>query len=757
MASKLNSPSDFAAGKKKEVYTDHDKVDLLPPSAFETHTEDAAWKELARATNEVMQLKLENQKLREKKSMPQFIPQYEHRVREDITKDDERKYIDEIIKHSSEISDLKKEIQTLKSRHKEELLDLEKQHTYKERQHVQRSAELAAELKAQEDRYDMEINKLSYDHQQQTEELERIIQGLRDELSLTLSRSKSRSEEVEGQLKEMQERLSRRVEELEAEVRSKTQTLENQTKQIVQLKNYIGESETIPRPIEIWRKEKETLENRLKISEIDRENCQSNLQLLNIRLNSMKEIQNLQEQELSRTNKEKMDKTKQESILLTRWREKVYELLVQQKSASIVQRKDEQNWLEKVNDLKNELTSANNQITVLTHSLSDRQAQLDMEKNNNKQLQQEVFQAQQMALSLDDRLQESTDSVDLLSQFSHSISSKFEGNLGVLQSILGSLKAYGQRISFASSRIEVLQGIYARNEAMKKLKPEDDDRVNVPGGQGNLESVSYISSELEHVTKERDKLAAQLKQDAESWSERLEAATVKCGEENRNLRKTVEDLEQVLQEKSQKCASLEELSEKLEGDLEESYESIDHLKTELAKREVGLEQVMGEQREEIEAEFREQLAEYDRKLSDAKREHTKSVVALRQQERQMVRDKERMTENFQTMEHHYVRQLTTLQEQLKSLEKERNLMMATLRQEGLLGKLRAGRSEVAQLPEVNVNSQFTKVDTITKLMPTDREEEEENEAEPIAAVLEDLKVLTTTVLRENSSDSDSDI
>lgn len=65
----------------------------------------------------------------------------------------------------------------------------------------------------------MEINKLSYDHQQQMEELERIIQGLRDELSLTLSRSKSRSGEVEGQLKEMQERLSRRVEELEAEVR----------------------------------------------------------------------------------------------------------------------------------------------------------------------------------------------------------------------------------------------------------------------------------------------------------------------------------------------------------------------------------------------------------------------------------------------------------------------------------------------------------------------------------------------------------
>lgn len=39
-----------------------------------------------------------------------------------------------------------------------------------------------------------------------------------------------------------------------------------------------------------------------------------------------------------------------------RWREKVYELLVQQKSASIVQRKDEQNWLEKVS-LKSALLS----------------------------------------------------------------------------------------------------------------------------------------------------------------------------------------------------------------------------------------------------------------------------------------------------------------------------------------------------------------------------------------------------------------
>lgn len=52
-----------------------------------------------------------------------------------------------------------------------------------------------------------------------------------------------------------------------------------------------------------------------------------------------------------------------------------------------------------------------------------------------QQLQQEVFQAQQMALSLDDRLQESTDSVDLLSQFSHRYALKFS-QMGLNQQTL---------------------------------------------------------------------------------------------------------------------------------------------------------------------------------------------------------------------------------------------------------------------------------------------------------------------------------
>jgi len=39
-------------------------LELLPPSAFDSPKDDSNWRELAQATKEVIQLKLENQKLK---------------------------------------------------------------------------------------------------------------------------------------------------------------------------------------------------------------------------------------------------------------------------------------------------------------------------------------------------------------------------------------------------------------------------------------------------------------------------------------------------------------------------------------------------------------------------------------------------------------------------------------------------------------------------------------------------------------------
>lgn len=56
-----------------------------------------------------------------------------------------------------------------------------------------------------------------------------------------------------------------------------------------------------------------------------------------------------------------------------------------------------------------------------------------------------------------------------------------------------------------------------------------------------------------------------------------------------------------------------------------------------------------------------------------------AVVSLRQLERQCNRDKERSAEHLKTVEDHYTKQIELLQQKLLALEKERNLMMVSIR------------------------------------------------------------------------------
>jgi hypothetical protein len=48
-------------------------------------------------------------------------------------------------------------------------------------------------------------------------------------------------------------------------------------------------------------------------------------------------------------------------------------------------------------------------------------------------------------------------------------------------------------------------------------------------------------------------------------------------------------------------------------------------------------------------------------------------------------------------------------------------LQATLRQEGLLSKLRAQRSEIAQLPEMDVDHQFSNAETALQSQPEEHQ------------------------------------
>ena len=82
------------------------------------------------------------------------------------------------------------------------------------------------------------------------------------------------------------------------------------------------------------------------------------------------------------------------------------------------------------------------------------------------------------------------------------------------------------------------------------------------------------------------------------------------------------------------------------------------------------------------ARFTEEFAKLEKQFNDVRREHTKTVVTLRQAEREAEREKEKHSEQLSLQRKEYEMKLEKSQLQVRHLEKERNMLMATVRQEG---------------------------------------------------------------------------
>lgn len=82
------------------------------------------------------------------------------------------------------------------------------------------------------------------------------------------------------------------------------------------------------------------------------------------------------------------------------------------------------------------------------------------------------------------------------------------------------------------------------------------------------------------------------------------------------------------------------------------------------------------------ARFTEEFAKLEKQFNDVRREHTKTVVILRQAERQVERERAKHSEQLSLQRKEYEMKLEKSQLQVRQLEKERNMLMATVRQEG---------------------------------------------------------------------------
>ncbi|ESP00176.1 hypothetical protein LOTGIDRAFT_238673 [Lottia gigantea] len=675
--------------------------ELIPPSMFQSNQPPPdPWQGLAQVSKEVSELRKETKKLRssestdssscKKQNQPGIID-YNRRY----PANDEFKYANELIsRQANELSELKSEIRNLNQKYDDEKRHFERELVEKDRESKLRVSSLEDLLTQKEDQYDREVDRLSYEHEQTTDKLTDKINSLTQELDLLHVKNNRQMKELTDRIQTLEEEKNSITNQLNNNLREKENEVESLTKQVHQLKSYIGETEKSHRPTQVWRKENETLMNKLQTCEAEQENLKSKNELTNVRLSAMGEILAVQEADISKSKIDGHDKKNLENILLTRWREKVFRLMVQNKSNEINMKKSDSDWKNKYCNLSEELTSARHEIEVLKFQNSEKTAQIDLEKMNTKNVLDELSTTQQVAVCLDNQLTENTGNMELLKSVAESLDKKLNTTMKKISTSLSVLKSYGDRISFASGRVELLQGQFARKEALRKLDSKTQS-MKAPL-EDEMSSESHIKTELEKVTKERDYVTSQLKQVSELLNDRL---------------------------------------------ADTKQQSIENEK-------------------EIEKEkYRSDMIEMEKQVNQAKREQTKAVVSLRQLEKQGLREKERLNEQIKISENHYTKEIDKLSEQLKTIEKERNLMMATLRQEGLLNKYKQDRGEPITLDvtddtvEDSIKSSLSQQIKSDHTEPTNDLTALESKEEEMNSVINDLKSLAA-VIDDNSSDSD---
>eukprot|EP00057_Strongylocentrotus_purpuratus_P001832 XP_003723290.1 PREDICTED: coiled-coil alpha-helical rod protein 1 isoform X1 [Strongylocentrotus purpuratus] len=331
------------------------------------------------------------------------------------------------------------------------------------------------------------------------------------------------------------------------------------------------------------------------------------------------------------------------------------------------------------------------------------------------------------------------------------------------------LNSHQQRLTFAISRIELLQDLLARKDSMLKLKVRgsslqgysdlstqtDDQGLNPDSSAVPME----LKAELERLQKERDSLASRLKEDSAVFQQRIDdireemmEKTDKYEEENNQLRARVID-------RGKEVESLEEQLSASDKSLTEAREETVRFRTDLARSQLVAEGASDEKCKLLESQHTERLAEMEKRLNEARREHAKAVVSLRQLERRHTREKERSSEALAAQEDYLTKEISKLKTRLSEVEADRNMLMVTLRQEGLLATCRAKQTgDIPSLIEKENGScaggDGERSDNHS-ISPTNHDRHPPDRGrEPLHAVLKDLQTIAAKVLEDDDDDDE---
>ncbi|XP_073894628.1 coiled-coil alpha-helical rod protein 1 isoform X10 [Macaca fascicularis] len=491
--------------------------------------------------------------------------------------------------------------------------------------------------------------------QRELEEVQRLHQEQLSSLTQAhqeaLSSLTSKAEGLEQSLSSLETRRAGEAKELaeaqrEAELLrkqlSKTQEdLEAQVTLVENLRKYVGEQVPPEVHSQTWELERQKfLENMQHLQE-DRDGLHATAELLQVRVQSLTHILALQEEELTRkvqpSDSLEPEFTRKCQSLLNRWREKVFALMVQLKAQELEHSDSVKQLKGQVTSLQEQVTAQSQEQAILQRSLEDKAAEVEVERMGSRGLQLELSRAQEAR------------------------------------------RRWQQQTTSAEEQLRLV--------------------VNAVSSCPLPPPVTDVSLELQQLREERNRLDAELQLSARLIQQEVGRAREQGEAERQQLSKVAQQLEQELQQTQESLASLGLQLEVARQGQQESTEEAASLRQELTQQQDLYRQALQEKVAEVETRLREQLSDTERRLNEARREHAKAVVSLRQIQRRAAQEKERSQELRRLQEEARKEEGQRLARRLQELERDKNLMLATLQQEGLLSRYKQQRL-LAVLPSL---------------------------------------------------------
>ncbi|KAM6472588.1 coiled-coil alpha-helical rod protein 1 isoform 3-T5 [Liasis olivaceus] len=573
------------------------------------------------------------------------------------------------------------------------------------------------------------LNKLSEVYEAEVTSLKHQIRAFQQDLEAQHKEA--------SQLREKKDTLQNQLSVTEAELAS-------QNALVLQLKTYVGEQKSSKPGFE-----QEQLINQIQQLEDEKEALKITAELLQVRVASLGDILAVQETELGKKvhlqDPLQSESSQKVQHLLTRWREKVFSLLVQLKSQELSHRDGTKQLEKRVKELEEEVESKEQKAVLLLHSLEDKTAEAYMERVKNKTLQTERLRSNEQMHGLQQRAEAGEKALRELADFVSRLKQQWMGQEETWKAALSRLLGLGNRVSFATKRVDTIQGLVCRKVALAKLQREE--KLCVAGTDQEIQpSYEDLQAELHMLHEERDRLSVELKYGTQLIEKKVAEARERAESDLSKMRETLQSLQETLEAKTvveqelrQQLEATEKQLETTSNELHRSAGAADSLRQEVGQLRGEYDRALQEKVTEVETQLRNDLSEMEKALNTARREHAKAVVALRQAERQAARDKARSEELAKLQESAAQQEMARLEGRLHELERDKNLLMATLRQEGLLAQYRQNR--LAAIPAKSVGK--------TGTSPPSKES--------LFAVLDDLQTLGAAILEEEEANKNTDM